>query len=68
MFIPILRSEALEFIAKYFGDLSKAVITVGFASHFFKEMPVYLRIGCFVTAIVLFVIGVIIIERKGEQS
>ena len=67
MRIPILKQDAQEFIAKYLGDLSKAIITVGFASHFFKEMPAYLRAGCFITALVLFISSVIIIEKKGDQ-
>jgi hypothetical protein len=62
----ILTNETQEFIAKYIGDLSKAIITVGFASYFFKDMPLLLRLGLFILAIVLFIVSVIIIETKGE--
>ena len=62
----ILTKETIEFIAKYFGDMSKAIITVGFASYFFKEMPLYLRLGLFIFAFVLFTISVILMEIKGE--
>jgi len=62
----ILTEETQEFIAKYFGDMSKAIITVGFASYFFKDMTLLLRLGLFMLAIVLFIISVILMENKGE--
>ena len=62
----ILTKEAQEFIAKYLGDLSKAIITVGFASYFFKDMPILLRFGFGILAIVFFIVSVILIENKGK--
>ena len=62
-----IKERTQDFIAKYFGDLSKAVFTVGLASHFFKEMPISLRIGLVVLAFVFFTVGVILIERKGDK-
>ena len=65
--MKLVRSkETQEFIAKYLGDLSKAIVTVGFASYFFKDLPFYLRVGCVITALVLFLLSVILIETKGE--
>ena len=62
------KKEELEFVAKYFGDLSKAIVTVGFASYFFKELPWPLRIGCGIMAVVFFFIAVIIINYiQGEE-
>ena len=61
-----IKERTQDFIAKYFGDLSKAVLTVGLASHFFKELPIFLRIGLVVLAFVFFTVSVILIERKGE--
>ena len=67
--MPIsIKKETQDFIAKYFGDLSKAVFTVGLASHFFKEMPLFLRIGLATLALVFFAISVIVIERKKENK
>ena len=64
--ISRVKEKTQDYIAKYFGDLSKAVITVGLASHFFKEMPTFLRAGLGVVAIALFMLSVILIEKKGE--
>ena len=66
--INSIKEGTLDYIARYFGDLSKAVITVGLASHFFKEMPVFLRIGLIIVAFTLFVLSAILIERKGERK
>ena len=61
-----IKEETLEFIAKYLGDLSKAIITVGFASYFFKDMPLLWRFGCGIAALVFLSMSVILINRKGE--
>ena len=61
----ILKKEVQDFIAKYIGDLSKAIVTIGFASHFFKESSIFWRVGFYILASVFFVTSVIIIE-KGE--
>ena len=61
-----IKERTQDFIAKYFGDLSKAVLTVGLASHFFKEMPLLLRVGLAIAAIAFFTFSVILIEKKGE--
>jgi len=62
-----IKKEAWEFIAKYFGDLSKAIITVGFASYFFKDMPLILRLVCGFLALAFFGLAVILLS-KGEKS
>ncbi len=64
----ILTKETQEFIAKYLGDLSKAILTVGLASYFFEKMPMPLRIGFTFAALVFFVTSVILIEKKGDQK
>ena len=63
-----LNKETLEFIARYPGDLSKAIITVGFASYFFKDMPIVWRYGCGLLAVVFLLISVILINRRGDKS
>jgi len=69
MFVKIIISkETQEFLAKYLGDLSKAIFTVGFASYFFKDMPWFLRIGLLTLAIVFLIVSVIILENKGESK
>jgi len=63
-----IKEETQEFIAKYLGDLSKAILTVGFASYFFEKLPATLRVGFIVAAVVFFVLSAIIIENKGGRK
>ena len=63
-----LTTESQDFIAKYLGDLSKAILTVGFASYFFEKLPMILRVGFFLTALAFFIYSVILIENKGGQK
>ena len=63
-----IKDETQEFIGKYLGGLSKAIVTVGFASYFFKELNLGLRIGCGVFAFILFIISVILTNNKGEEK
>jgi len=41
----IIDQNVIEFIAKIFCDLGKAILTVGFASYFFEKLVLPLRIG-----------------------
>ena len=63
-----MKEETQEFIAKYLGDLSKAILAVGFASYFFEKLPVTLRVGFIVAAVAIFVLSAIIIENKGGRK
>ena len=62
----IVRPDTQDLLAKYFTDLSKAICTVGLATYFFNNMPLWLRIGFFVLALVFLVIGAILMEKKGK--
>ena len=64
----ILTPESQDFIAKYLGDLSKAILTVGFASYFFEKLPAVLRFGFIIIALVFFICSVIIIENQGGRK
>ena len=68
MRIVTIKEETQEFIAKYLGDLSKAILTVGFASYFFEKLPVILRVGFIMVAVVFFVSSAILIENKGGRK
>ena len=63
-----LTRESQDFIAKYLGDISKAILTVGFASYFFEKLPIALRFGFIIIACGFFVLSVIIIENKGGRK
>jgi hypothetical protein len=41
-----IKKSRQEYISQFIGDLAKAIFAVGFASYFFKEFPVWLRMGC----------------------
>ena len=60
----VLTEETLEFVGKYFGDLSKAVWGLALASYFFKGQSWLVKIGFVIFAIALFWVGVIILEKK----
>ena len=62
----IFNEKTQEYIGRYFGDLSKAVITVGFASYFFEKLPLLLRVGCGALALAFFVISVILIYNSDK--
>ena len=64
-----LEKPTQEFIGKYFGDLSKAIVTVGLASYFFERMPLMMRIVCGVLALVFFTVSIILvnISNKGGK-
>ena len=55
--MPKIRwsSRRRDFLARSLMDFAKALFAVGFASYFFKEFPVYLRIGSAVVFFAFFV-------------
>jgi hypothetical protein len=66
--VTIIKEETQELIAKYLCDMSKAILTIAFASQFFKDLPWFLRISCGILALAFLVVGVILMEMKGEQK
>lgn len=49
-------------------DFAKAIFAVGFASYFFKEFPILLRVGCVVTFFTLFAGALLLYpDRKLEE-
>jgi hypothetical protein len=66
----IIDQNVIEFIAKIFCDLGKAILTVGFASYFFEKLILPLRIGFIAMGIALLGISVILMMskiRKGDN-
>ncbi len=64
--MKIIQPDTQDLLAKYFTDLSKAICTVGLATYFFNTMPLYLRIGFFVLALVFLAVGAILMNKKGR--
>jgi hypothetical protein len=63
-----INESVIEFIAKIFCDLGKAIITVGFASYFFEKLIWPLRIGFVLFGIVFLWVSVILIMNKVEKG
>lgn len=65
----ISNKKTDEFIAKIYCDLGKNIVSIGFASYFFKELPLPFRIILFILGIGLLFISVYstyVISKKGE--
>lgn len=65
---PILNHEVIEFIAKIFCDLGKAILTVGFASYFFEKLIWPLRIGFLLIGLVFLGVSVILMISKVQKG
>ena len=63
----ILNEETQEFIAKYFGDLSKAILTVGFASYFFEKLTLPFRIGFIILSLIFLLVSIMLMSKKGGK-
>ena len=66
----IIDQNVIEFIAKIFCDLGKAILTVGFASYFFEKLILPLRIGFVAIGLAFLGASVIVMMtriKKGEN-
>ena len=55
-----------ELVARIFCDLGKNIVTVGFASYFFKDLPLPFRISFVILGVALIIFSVML-YRKGGQ-
>jgi hypothetical protein len=58
--------EKLKFLAGYFSDLSKAILSLAIASKFFGDMPTWTRLVLPAFGFVLFVLAMWILP-KGDN-
>ena len=63
-----IDQNVIEFIAKIFCDLGKAILTVGFASYFFEKLAWPLRVGFAFVGIALLGISVILMMSKIKKG
>ena len=63
----LFNEETWEFIAKIICDLGKNIVSIGFASYFFKDLPLPFRIGFVILGVVSLSISVTMISKKGEK-
>ena len=64
----VFNKAAEEFTAKIYCDLGKNIISIGFASFFFKDLALPFRIGFVILGIVLLFTSVYMISKQGEKS
>ena len=59
------NKETDEFIAKIYCDLGKAIISIGFASYFFKDLPLIFRFLFGILGVALILLSVFTFNKKG---
>ena len=63
----IIGEKRREFIGKMISDLGKAIVTVAIASYFFKDFPLFLRIGITLFGVALLGISITFISEEKEN-
>jgi len=63
----LFNEETWEFSAKTVNDLGKNILTVGFASYFFKDLPLPVRIVIGIVGIGLILTSIYMICKKGGK-
>ena len=61
------NEETWEFTAKTVGDLGKNIISIGFASYFFKDLPLPFRAGFGILGISLILWSIYLMSQKGGK-
>jgi len=59
------NKETEEFIAKIYCDLGKNIVSIGFASYFFKDLALPLRVLFAIFGIGLIVLSIFTVHKKG---
>ena len=63
----VIGEKRREFIGKMISDLGKALVTVALASYFFKDFPLFLRIGITLFGVALLGISITFISEEKEK-
>jgi hypothetical protein len=67
-FMRITLSKATEeFLAKIYCDLGKNIVSIGFASYFFKDLALPFRIGFVILGLSLLILSVYVFSKQGEK-
>jgi hypothetical protein len=66
--VKVFTREQLEFVAKYFSDLSKAILALAIASKFFGDMPTWARVFLPTLGFGLFILAIWMLPDKGERT
>ena len=62
----IFNKSTEEFVARVYCDLGKNILSIGFATYFFKDLALPFRFGIGMLGVGLIIWSVYLIERKGE--
>ena len=60
------NEETWEFTAKIICDHGKNIVSIGFASYFFKDLPLPFRVGFVILGVIGLIGSVIMIAKKGD--
>ena len=63
-----MPKQRIEFIAKTFTDLGKALFVLGVASTFFEKFPFVWRIVLTAFSVVLILVGILLIPIEGGDD
>ena len=63
----LLDRGTWDFTAKTINDLGKNILTVGFASYFFKDLPLLVRILLGILGVALISWSIYLMDKKGVK-
>ena len=63
----LINEETWEYAAKIVGDLGKNIVSIGFASYFFKDLPLPFKVGFVILQVICLMSSVYMISKKGEK-
>ena len=63
----MLRQKTWDFTAKTINDLGKNIISIGFASYFFKDLPLPTRIAIGILGLALICSSIYLMDKKGDK-
>ncbi len=63
----LLNKVAEEFTAKIYCDLGKNIVSIGFASYFFKDLPLPFRVGFVILGVSFLIVSVYLISKEGDK-
>ena len=62
-----LTEKTWDFTAKTCNDLGKNIVSIGFASYFFKDLPLPIRIAIGILGLGFIFISIYLMEKEGGQ-
>jgi len=64
--MTVTKNMANEFVAEIYCDLGKNITSIGFASYFFKDLPLPLRIIFGILGVALIIYSVQFYKKGGK--